>query len=90
FMQGVHAGYKGDAFFTKILENPSHYPTFSIDEGVIYTNYVMGVRCLCIPRIPGLKGPRRLTELVIDYAHKMIGHLGSMRTAEYIRRWYWW
>jgi hypothetical protein len=28
--------------------------------------------------------------MVLDSAHLILGHLGSQRTSEYIRRWYWW
>jgi len=29
-----------------------------------------------------------MTACIIDHAHK--GHLGALRTVDYIRRWYWW
>lgn len=35
-------------------------------------------------------GGRRLTEIVIDQAHTILGHLGGQKTEEYIRRWFWW
>jgi hypothetical protein len=90
FLPAVKAGYVKDAFFAKIMANPHHFPTFTHEDGLIYTTNVLGTRCLCIPRTEGLKGPRRLTELVIDQGHKVLGHLGPSRTAEYVRRWYWW
>lgn len=29
-------------------------------------------------------------ELILDRAHTTLGHLGPQRTAEYVRRWFWW
>jgi hypothetical protein len=90
FLPGVRAGYEKDDFFAKILANPAQYPTFEYAEGLIYAINLSGDKCLCIPRVPGLRGPRRLTELVIDQAHKVIGHLAELRTSEYVRCWFWW
>jgi hypothetical protein len=66
FLPGVRAGYQQDDFFAKIIANPAHYPTFEYVDGLIHATNLEGKKCLCIPRVPGLCGPRRLTELVID------------------------
>ena len=47
-----------------------------------------GLPVLCVPRT--LHGPRKLTELVIDQAHRTIGHAGNERTNRYIHKFYWW
>jgi len=31
-----------------------------------------------------------MTTCIINHAHKVLGHLGALRTVDYIRRWYWW
>ena len=31
-----------------------------------------------------------MTTHIIEHAHKVLGHLGMLRTTDYIRRWYWW
>ena len=31
-----------------------------------------------------------LTAIVIDQAHTILGHFGPQKTADYVRRWYWW
>ena len=27
---------------------------------------------------------------IIEQAHQVVGHFGTLRTSDYIRRWYWW
>jgi hypothetical protein len=27
---------------------------------------------------------------IVEQAHQVVGHFGSQRTSDYIRRWYWW
>ena len=31
-----------------------------------------------------------MTAHIIEHAHKVLGHLGALRTTDYIHRWYWW
>ena len=38
---------------------------------------------------PSVKG-RRLITIIIDHAHSIIGHFGQFKTAQYIRRYFWW
>ena len=33
---------------------------------------------------------RRLIAIIIDHAHSIIGHFGQFKTAQYIRRYFWW
>ncbi|KAJ7652591.1 hypothetical protein B0H17DRAFT_856852, partial [Mycena rosella] len=89
FLPGVCAGYAQDGFYTRIITDLEHFPTFFCEEVLIYTKNVLDVRCLCIPQVPGLHGPCRLTELVINQAHKVVGHMADKRT-EYVCCWFWW
>ena len=43
---------------------------------------------LCIPRT--MHRARRLTEIIIDQAHRMIGHAGNECTNKYVHKFYWW
>lgn len=88
--EGLMAAYKEDAVFSKILKAPSEHKAFTFvkSEGRIYTKNRMDERVLCIPR-PHIRG-RSLVEDIIDRAHTILGHLGSQRTTDYIRRWFWW
>jgi len=72
----------------KMAEKPKHHPTFSMGSGLIHTMNSGGERVLCIPRMRW-KGDS-MTACIIDHVHKVLGHLGVLRTADYICRWYWW
>jgi len=37
-----------------------------------------------------IQSKRSLPEVTIDHAHDTLGHLGSQKTSEYARRWFWW
>ena len=89
FLQAVIDGYKGDSVFSKIVENPGHYPMFRLHDGLIHTKNRLGNDCLCVPRSL-INGKRSLPEVVIDLAHSAVGHLGPQKTSEYARRWFWW
>ena len=54
----------------------------------MYTQNRAGTSVLCIPLV--VQNKRRLTEVIILQAHEVLGHFGPQKTAEYIRRHYWW
>jgi hypothetical protein len=80
--------YEGDDLFKKILQNPSHFEKFEVLSGKIYTKNAIDEKVLCIPSSL-LKG-RRVTEIAIDQAHRVLGHKATRKTLDYLRRWYWW
>jgi hypothetical protein len=43
---------------------------------------------VCVPVVP--YGNQTMIGVLIDQAHQVVGHYGAQRTAEYLRRWYWW
>ncbi|OJT05306.1 Transposon Ty3-I Gag-Pol polyprotein, partial [Trametes pubescens] len=88
FLSAVREGYSHDNTFNKVLSNPTHYSTFAVKEGLIYSKNRMGEEVLCLPR--ALYRKRYIPELAIDRAHSTLGHLGPQRTSEYVRRWFWW
>jgi len=88
FMEAVRTRYKDDPVLAKVAEKPKHHPTFSIDGGLICAVNSGGERVLCIPRTRW-KGDS-MTACIINHAHKVLGHLGALRMADYICRWYWW
>src|SRR6202453_2185452 len=89
FTEAVKDSYKSDTTFTKVINNPGHYPIFRVIDGLIHTKNRLGDDCVCIPRSL-LKGKRSLPKIVIDQAHDTLGHLGAQKTSEYTRRWFWW
>ncbi|EPT01765.1 hypothetical protein FOMPIDRAFT_1119460, partial [Fomitopsis schrenkii] len=91
FIQAVKDGYPLDRTLKKVLDHPDEHRAFRLADGIIW--YIRPGKSLqedvlCVPRSTA-RG-RRLTEIVLDEAHKAIGHLGARRTSDYVRRWYWW
>jgi len=88
FFQSVKRGYESDALFQKILGKPMEFRGFTLKDGFLYSRNRDGIEVLCVPRT--MHGRRRITEILISEAHQVLGHLGSRKTVEYIRRAYWW
>ena len=41
--------------------------------------------------VPGaLSKGRRVTEIAIDQAHRIVGHKAACKTRDYVSRWFWW
>ncbi|KAI0057644.1 hypothetical protein BV25DRAFT_1812115, partial [Artomyces pyxidatus] len=88
FLKALKSGYKEDTLFSKIIEKPDEHEQFKLVEGIIYSKNRQGDDVVCVPS--SIHKKRRLTEIVIDHAHTVVGHFGAQKTAEYIRRFYWW
>ena len=88
FLESVRSGYRRDTLFSKILDQPSHFPNFRWENGLLYFYREEALPVLCIPR--SVHRRRNLTEIVLSQAHETLGHAGTERTAKYVRRFYWW
>jgi RNase H-like domain found in reverse transcriptase/Reverse transcriptase (RNA-dependent DNA polymerase)/Integrase zinc binding domain len=88
FLDKVRNGYKSDPLFSKIMEEKERYATFSVRDGLVYMTNKGKQEVLCIPR--KITKDYSLTATIIDQAHAILGHFGAQKTADYIRRWYWW
>ncbi len=84
----IRRGYPQDPLFSKVVPDVSAFSLFELQDGLLYYKPGVDERYLCIPR--SITNGRRLTEVLIGQAHLVLGHFGSLRTANYIRRWYWW
>jgi hypothetical protein len=71
--QLLAANYDKNSYFKKIIEDPTAFPLFKVKDRLIYFRPEHADDLLCIPREALLRG-RRLTELIIDHAHNIIGH----------------
>ena len=62
---------------------------FGVKQGLIFmkNNLLRDVICIYPKAIH--KG-RWLIEIIIDHAHNIINHFGQFKTAQYIRRYFWW
>ena len=88
FRKAIKEGYDQDKTFRKILDKPSAYPNYPVRQGIIFTRNREDEEVVCIPRAK--LGKRTVTQTIIELAHTTLGHLGSQKTSEYVRRWYWW
>ncbi len=86
--QIVKRGQVNDAFCTKILKNTTDHKQFQVERGLVEHSNSKGDWVLCIPNV--LQGKRKLTQVIIDHAHSLLGHLGNDKTNQYLRRWVWW
>ena len=75
--------YQNDKTFWKIIKHPKDHKSFKVTNGVIYRKTNTDNKVICIPKL-NVWG-RRLTELVIDQAHRIVGHLGARITESYAR-----
>lgn len=81
-------GYTSDKTFRKILEHPGDHKSFEVKQGLIHHSPNPQTRTLCIPHSEFRR--RRVTELVLDQVHRIVGHMGSNITESYVRRYFWW
>ena len=81
--------YWQDKIYSKILENPKAHAIFGIRQGLIFTKNNLSRDVICISPKAIHKG-KQLIEIIIDHAHNIIGHFGQFKTAQYIRRCFWW
>lgn len=87
FVAEIKNRYHEDPFFRVIMEQPKEFRNFVVKDGYVYLNTHEKLY-LCIPKIL-IKG-RSAREIVISEAHSMLAHLGSARTAQYLRSQVWW
>jgi hypothetical protein len=89
FGNACRSAYKADSLFKKIIKNPSEHKGFNLGKDkLLRTINRAGNDVVCIPR--GKLGDRSLCGIVIASAHQILGHFGPQKTADYIRRYYWW
>jgi len=89
FLKAVQNSYDEDRLFKLIRSQPNSNTGFKVDdEGLVWHTNRHGEDTLGVP--DGELDGRKLREIVIDQAHRALGHFGTQRTTEYIRRWYWW
>ena len=87
FMESVRKGYPRDPLLSKILANPEAHKTFRVENDLIYGSNLTGESVLALPNTDW-EG-QTLPSSVIRTAHETLGHAGPLRTASYLRRWFW-
>ena len=80
--------YEGDSFFLEIWRNTERHNKFEKGNGILWSRNRTLQKVVCVPK--GIQMGRSVRGILIDAAHETLGHLGSKKTLEYIRRWFWW
>lgn len=88
FIEAIKHSYQSDALFAKVMAAPEDHQAFTIEDGLIWTNNPGLEQVVCLPK--GKYGQQSIRGAVLEQAHQVVGHFGQQRTADYIRRWYWW
>ena len=84
----VHKGYTKDTLFSKVISNILPHPQYLLQGGVLYFMNTVGNPVIAIPG--ALSKGRRVTKIVIDQAHHIVGHKATRKTRDYLTSWYWW
>ena len=87
FPQCLKGRYKDDPSFKPILENPSNFTNFEIEDGLVFFRSE-GVRRLAVPDVK--INDRSIREDVIRQGHSILAHLGGNKTVSYLRDQVWW
>jgi hypothetical protein len=78
FLTMIKKGYSKDKFFALILERPTNYKGFTVDDQLIWYTNPKGNKVVCIPC------DRELIVRILDQAHSTLGHFRGQRTDKYI------
>jgi hypothetical protein len=81
--------YDSDDLVKPLLSSNGFRDEFQVEDGVLTTRNPFGHWVLVVPRSATSRG-RRLTEIIISEAHKIVGHLGRAKTFAYLSKYYWW
>ena len=88
FLAVIHEAYTDDTLFSKVLLHLEQHPHYSVKSGIIYTTNAVGNMVVAI--LGALSKGRRITEIAIDQAHRIIGHKAARKTRDYLSCWFWW
>jgi hypothetical protein len=78
FLTMIKKEYSKDKFFALILERPTDYKGFTVDDQLIWYTNPKGDKVVCIPR------DHKLIVRILDQAHFTLGHFGGQRTDKYV------
>jgi hypothetical protein len=87
-LEGISKGYASDTLLTKVWSDIDQYDNYWRNGQLLYTKNRDGSPVTCVPNT--IWKERKLPEIIIDDAHRVLGHLGPSKTLSYIRRWFWW
>ena len=85
----VKLAYHKNKLYSKILEKPKAHTLFGSKDGLIFTKNLLKQDILCVP-CEAFQNGRQVIKIIINHAHTIIGHFSQFKTAQYIRRYFWW
>jgi len=88
FLAVIRDAYASDMLFSKVLLHPEQHPHFTVKNNIIYCKNTIGNTVVAVPG--ALSKGRRVTEIVIDQAHCIVGHKAARKTRDYVSCWFWW
>ena len=88
FLAVIRDAYQDDTLFSKVLLHPEQHPRYTVKNGIVYCKNAIGNTVVAIPG--ALSKGRRVTEIAIDQAHRIVGHKAARKTRDYVSRWFWW
>ena len=78
FLTKIKAGYAMDKLVTLILEKPTDYRGFKVDNHLMWHTNPKGDKVVCIPH------NCELILWILDQAHATLGHFRDQHTTEYV------
>ena len=85
----LHRAYHRNTILLKIMWYPDAHPNFGIRDGLIWTKNQFCRDIVCVPCESFLIG-RRVLGVIIDLAHKTVGHYSPLKMSTYVWCTYWW
>ncbi len=83
FLEMIKTEYGNDLFFKLILDDPTANRAFKVKDELVWMKNAKGELVVCIPK--GSYEGRSLQEVVLDQAHRTLGHYRYQHTSEYAR-----
>src|SRR6266705_618764 len=87
-IEAIKSGYKSSQISQEILENPGNFKDFSIKDGLITRLGEGGMTQIVVPK--GNYERKSIQGIILENIHKILGHLGSKKTVEILRQYFWW
>src|SRR5258708_3560501 len=88
FLDKIQVSYSKQNALKNVLENLDLFTAFRVKSGFIACLNDLGEPHLVLPEV--IHKGERIAGIMIENAHKILGHLGFQKTLEYIWRYYWW
>jgi hypothetical protein len=79
--------YHTDTVCSKILAHLEVHLHFRVVNGLVRTKNQLNWDLVSVPQEVFLSG-RMIVKMIIDHAHKAIGHFGQFKTSLYLRQYY--